>query len=67
MIRMLSRLLSAGRRTWSPPKDDQPSSTSSASTTEDEGVGPVDPLDPLKRDDHLPGLDPVVDPIPPES
>jgi hypothetical protein len=33
----------------------------------DEGVGPVDPLDPLKRDEELPGLDPVVEPIPPES
>jgi hypothetical protein len=66
MIRMLSRLLSAGRRTSSSPKDDPRSSTSSASTT-DEGVGPVDPLDPLKRGGELPGLDPVVDPIPPES
>jgi hypothetical protein len=66
MIRMLSRLLSGVRRTSSPPQGAQPSSTSSASTT-DEDVGPVDPLDPMKRDERLPGLDPVVEPIPPES
>jgi hypothetical protein len=45
---------------------------SSASRTDeedvrDEGVGPVDPLDALKRDEELPGLDPVVEPIPPET
>jgi hypothetical protein len=30
-------------------------------------VGPVDPLDPLKRREDLPGADPVVPPVPPES
>jgi hypothetical protein len=30
-------------------------------------VGPVDPLDPMKRRDELPGADPVVPPVPPES
>jgi len=29
-------------------------------------VGPVDPLDPLKRNRDLPGADPVVPPVPPE-
>ena len=54
MIRLLARLLFGKRR--------EPS----AAETEDEGVGPVDPLDPLKRDEELPGADPVVAPIPPE-
>jgi hypothetical protein len=38
---------------------------------ETEEVGPtIDPIDPLKRDrdedDEMPGLDPVVSPVPPE-
>ena len=65
MIRMLSKLLFGGRPTSSSPKGDPPSSTLSVSTT-DEYVGPVDPLDPLKRDEELPGADPIVAPIPPE-
>jgi hypothetical protein len=67
MIRRLYELLFGARPTSSSAKDDRPSSTSSASPAEDEGVGPVDPLDPLKRDEDLPGLDPVVDPVPPET
>lgn len=67
MIRTLWERLFGGPRTSSSPRDVPPSSTSSASQTEDEGVGPVDPLDPLKRGEHLPGLDPVIDPVPPES
>jgi hypothetical protein len=42
-------------------------SSASTTDTEDERVGPVDPLDPLKRDDDMPGFDPVVPPVPPES
>jgi hypothetical protein len=30
-------------------------------------VGPVDPVDPLKRREELPGSDPIVPPVPPES
>ena len=67
MIRKLSRLLSGARRRSSSPRDAPPSSTSSAGTTEDIREGPVDPLDPLKRREELPGADPVVPPVPPES
>ena len=67
MIRTLAKLLFGGRLRWSSAKGDQPSSTSSADTTEDEGIGPVDPFDPMKRERELPGFDPVIPPVPPES
>jgi hypothetical protein len=66
MTRTVWKRLFGGRRTSSSPKDAPPSSTSSAGQTEDEGVGPVDPLDPMKREREFPGADPVVPPIPPE-
>ena len=44
----------------------QPRASRAIADVEDERVGPVDPLDPLKRDRDLPGADPVVPPVPPE-
>ena len=32
-----------------------------------EDLGEFDYTDPLKRDEHLPGADPFVPPVPPES
>lgn len=59
MIRALSRLLSALRP--------RPGASTSTDGTTDAGLpGPVDPLDPLKRDEELPGADPIVPPVPPE-
>jgi hypothetical protein len=49
---------------------ERPENTDAPPAADEESLGEFDHLDPLKRDpddDAVPGLDPIVPPIPPES